>query len=61
MKDPNWIKDEVVLTIHEQQLAEHGGSLRVLILTTLINSLSVPASPAAIAAAGDQNGAARAS
>ena len=45
MKDRNWIKDEVVLTIHEQQLAEHGGSLGFLVLTTLIHSLSLPATP----------------
>ena len=42
MKDPDWVEDEVVLAIHEQQLAEHGGIQGIRDLGLLSSALSRP-------------------
>lgn len=47
--DINWIRDDVVLAIHEAQLAEHGGETGIRDLGLLDSALSRPRNAAAYA------------
>jgi death-on-curing protein len=42
MKQPQWVLDEVVLAIHNQQLAEHGGARGIREKGLLISALARP-------------------
>jgi death on curing protein len=42
MKEPQWIAEEVVLAIHEAQLAEHGGSMGIRDRGLLESALARP-------------------
>ena len=42
MDEPVWIRDDVVLTIHRRQLAEHGGSEGVRDKSLLASALARP-------------------
>lgn len=45
MDQPNWVLDEVVLAIHKQQLAEHGGSKGIRDRGLLSSALARPKNP----------------
>lgn len=42
MNEPNWILDEVVVTIHQMLIAEHGGMLGIYDMKLLKSALARP-------------------